>query len=101
LVRVTRNFPFPRSQTPVWERAPAKLRFAHRMEVPEIPRTGVSRRGVPKQEFGNEGSGPFRSLLVLPDWDLFRISRFGFRIRPPSLPLKLPRPAASMYRQAL
>src|SRR5207237_1269541 len=42
--------PSPRSQTPVWERAVFETPFrAVRQE-----RNGVSKTGVPKQEFGNE-----------------------------------------------
>src|SRR5262245_37974455 len=48
-----------RSQTPVWERASAKLRFALGQAE-----TGVSGEGVPKPEFGNEGE---RGPVFLPD----------------------------------
>src|SRR5260221_7343467 len=41
---------FPGSQTPVWEPAPAKLRFASRATVPT--RNRVSRRFVPEQSSG-------------------------------------------------
>src|SRR5262249_53808189 len=45
-----------RSQTPVWERTSAKLCFAARQgtEPPVCLGNGVSRRGIPKREFGNE-----------------------------------------------
>src|SRR5713226_5160855 len=44
----------PRSRTPVWERWFPKLCFA------APTRNGVSRRRVPKQEFGNQGNSVSR-----------------------------------------
>src|SRR4051812_6753861 len=69
--------PFPGSQTPVWERPPPKLLF--RPLHGSGRETEFRRQPVPKQEFGNQKSRRFRSLGI---WysDLFRISRFGFRI---------------------
>src|SRR5262249_21699464 len=45
---------FPRSQTPVWERTSAKLRFVLPRSLGRQARNRVSPKGVPKQEFGNE-----------------------------------------------
>jgi hypothetical protein len=46
----------PGSQTPVWERLAAKLRFA---PARSQGRNGVSEEYVPKQEFGNEKKARF------------------------------------------
>src|SRR5262245_29493089 len=49
----TRQSIIPRSQTPVWERRSPKLRF---VSASVTGRNGVSEEGVPKREFGNEGT---------------------------------------------
>ena len=54
-----------RSQTPVWERTPGKLRFPNLQRTESLGwrRNRVSQTGVPKREFGNENYECDPSLL--------------------------------------